>query len=226
MSHPLARALGDGLDRPLAFVDLETTGLSLQQDRIVELAVLILFPDGRSEERERRFNPEMPIPEEASAVHGITDSDVAHEAPFRQRARALADLLGPCDLAGFNIRRFDLPMLVAEFRRAGVEFDPRKRRLIDAQLLQRAVLDLADALLGDAEALAERIERAGLVDQAALAHDPQLALRQHGQRILQPGQAAVGVDAVADDLVLQRRRCRAAGPCARRRSRHPRRSGH
>jgi len=135
MTHPLAEVLGTGLDRPLAFLDLETTGLSLKQDRIVELAVLILHPDGRVEERERRFNPEMPIPAEASAVHGITDADVADEAPFRQRARALAQLLEPCDIGGFNIRRFDLPMLVNEFKRAGVDFDPRTRRLIDAQLV-------------------------------------------------------------------------------------------
>ncbi len=135
MTHPLHEALGAGLDRPLAFLDLETTGLSLRQDRIVELALLILFPDGRVEERERRFNPEIPIPAEASAVHGITDADVQNEAPFRRRARALADLLEPCDIAGFNIRRFDLPMLVAEFKRAAVEFDPRTRRLLDAQLV-------------------------------------------------------------------------------------------
>ena len=135
MTHPLTEVLGPGLDRPLAFLDLETTGLSLQHDRVVELAVLILHPDGRVEERERRFNPEMPIPAEASAVHGITDADVANEAPFRQRAKALAQLLEPCDIAGFNIRRFDLPMLVNEFKRAGVEFDPRTRRLIDAQLV-------------------------------------------------------------------------------------------
>ncbi|MEZ4415980.1 MAG: exonuclease domain-containing protein [Gemmatimonadota bacterium] len=134
-AHALHEALGAGLDRPVAFLDLETTGLSLKNDRIVELAVLIIHPEGWIEERERRFNPEMPIPPEASRVHGITDADVADEAPFRARARSLADLLEPCDLAGFNIRRFDLPMLINEFRRAGVVFDVRGRRLIDVQLI-------------------------------------------------------------------------------------------
>jgi len=123
------------LDRPLAFLDIESTGLSVAQDRIVELAVLITNPDGSVVERVRRFNPEIPIPKGASDVHGITDDDVKDEAPFRQRARALADMLDPCDLGGFNIRRFDLPMLAAEFRRSGVAFDMTSRRLIDAQMI-------------------------------------------------------------------------------------------
>lgn len=123
------------LERPVAFLDIESTGLSIAQDRIVELAVLIVHPDGSTVERVRRFNPEMPIPKGASDVHGITDEEVRDEAPFRQRARALAALLDPCDLAGFNIRRFDLPMLAAEFRRVGVPFDMTARRLLDAQLI-------------------------------------------------------------------------------------------
>ncbi|RMH12665.1 MAG: 3'-5' exonuclease, partial [Gemmatimonadetes bacterium] len=105
------------LDRPLAFFDLETTGLSVRDDRIIELAVLRISPGGDVLERVRRFNPGIPIHPEASRVHGITDADVADEAPFAARARSLLQLLEPCDLAGFNIRRFDLPMLVAEFRR-------------------------------------------------------------------------------------------------------------
>ncbi len=121
------------LERPLAFIDLETTGLSVVDDRIVELALVRVKRDGSTIEQVRRFNPEVPIPPEASAVHGITDEDVKEEAPFRSRARSLAKLLDPCDLAGFNMRRFDLPMLLAEFRRAGVEFDPLTRRLIDVQ---------------------------------------------------------------------------------------------
>ncbi len=121
------------LERPLAFIDLETTGLSTVDDRIVELALVRVKPNGSVSERVRRFNPEIPIPPEASAVHGITDEDVKDEAPFRLRARSLAKLLDPCDLAGFNMRRFDLPMLVTEFRRAGIEFDPLGRRLIDVQ---------------------------------------------------------------------------------------------
>ena len=123
------------LDRPLVFLDLETTGLSPAHDRIIELAIIKVTPRGDVLERVRRFNPCMPIPAEATRVHGISDEDVRHEATFAQRARSLATLLDGCDLAGFNVRRFDLPMLVAEFRRADVEFDPRARRIIDIQAI-------------------------------------------------------------------------------------------
>lgn len=124
-----------GLERPIAFIDIESTGLSVSQDRIVELAALIVAPNGDVTERVRRFNPEVPIPKGASDVHGITDADVQDEAPFRNRARALAELLDPCDVAGFNIRRFDLPLLLAEFRRSGVEFDPKARQIVDIQMI-------------------------------------------------------------------------------------------
>lgn len=123
------------LDRPLAFLDLETTGLSPARDRVVELAVLRVQPDGEVMERVRRFNPGIPIPPAATAVHGIADADVADEPPFASRARSLADLLEPCDLAGFNIRRFDLPMLLAELQRAGVPFSLEGRRVLDAQVV-------------------------------------------------------------------------------------------
>ena len=128
-------ALPIKLARPVAFIDLETTGLNRSEDRIVELALLIVYPDGRAVDRVRRFNPEIPIPPEASAVHGISDADVAGEAPFRSRARSLAELLEGCDLAGFNIRGFDLHMLLEEFRRSAVPFDLNDRRLIDAQMI-------------------------------------------------------------------------------------------
>jgi DNA polymerase III subunit epsilon len=123
------------LARPLVFFDLETTGLRVGIDRIVELAVIRLAPGGDVMEKVRRFNPGIPIPAEATAVHGITDADVADKPPFSARARALARLLEPCDLAGFNVRRFDLPMLLAEFQRAGIPFDPRARRVVDVQMI-------------------------------------------------------------------------------------------
>lgn len=123
------------LTRPLAFLDLETTGLSTTSDRIVELAIIRVSPQGDVLERERRFNPGIPIPPEATAIHGITDEDVADEPRFSSRAKALAELLEPCDLAGFNIRRFDLPMLLTEFRRAGITFSVQDRLLIDAQTI-------------------------------------------------------------------------------------------
>lgn len=123
------------LDRPLAFLDLETTGLSTTSDRIVELAVIRISPQGDVLEAVRRFNPGIPISPEATAVHGITDEDVAEEPPFGARAKSLAELLEGCDLGGFNIRRFDLPMLLAEFKRTGVPFSIQDRRLIDAQVI-------------------------------------------------------------------------------------------
>ena len=121
------------LDRPLVFFDLETTGLDLKKDRIVELAFIKITPQGDVLEKERRFNPEMPIPPEATAVHGITDEDVANEAPFCRRANSLAALLEGCDLSGFNVRRFDIPMLLEEFKRCGVEFSLDGRRVVDMQ---------------------------------------------------------------------------------------------
>ena len=127
------------LDRPIAFIDVESTGLRPSRDRIVELAVLRLVPNGdgaeKDFERVRRFNPGIAIPPEAAKIHGITDDMVAAEAPFRARAKALAAALEPCDLGGFNIRSFDLPILIAEFERAGVPFDVRDRRLIDVKLI-------------------------------------------------------------------------------------------
>lgn len=123
------------LDRPLAFLDLETTGLSTVSDRIIEMAVIRVTPQGDVLEAVRRFNPGIPISPDATAVHGITDEDLADEPFFAARAKSLAELLEPCDLAGFNIRRFDLPMLLAEFKRAGVFFSIQSRRLIDAQVI-------------------------------------------------------------------------------------------
>jgi DNA polymerase-3 subunit epsilon len=121
------------LQRPLVLFDLETTGLHLKNDRVVELALIKITPQGDVLERVRRFNPGMPIPPEATAVHGITDEDVAEEAPFCARARSLADLLEGCDLGGFNVRRFDITMLAAEFKRCGVPFDLEGRRVVDMQ---------------------------------------------------------------------------------------------
>ena len=126
------------LDRPLAFIDTETTGLRPDRDRIVELAVLRFEPDGEVFKRERRYNPGIPIPEEATEVHKITDADVADELPFRRTAVSLAEILDPCDLAGFNLLGFDLPILLEEFRRAGVRFDVEGRRLVDMQRIFHA----------------------------------------------------------------------------------------
>jgi len=123
------------LERPLAFIDIETTGLRPGLDRIVELSVLKVGPDGTRVYKSHRVNPGTPIPEAATAVHGITDADVKHEPTFSQYARSIAQFLDDCDIAGFNVIRFDLPFLEAEFRRAGVEFARTGRQLVDSQIL-------------------------------------------------------------------------------------------
>ena len=123
---------GLNLRRPLAFVDLETTGTSPAADRVVEIAILKVDPDGAEDFRSRRVNPGVPIPPEAIAIHGITDADVADEPPFQAYARSLSDFLADCDIAGFNVAGFDLRMLEAEFGRAGVAFSREGRAVIDA----------------------------------------------------------------------------------------------
>ncbi|MDA0313042.1 MAG: 3'-5' exonuclease [Gemmatimonadetes bacterium] len=122
------------LERPLIFFDLETTGLDVKNDRIVELALIKITPQGDVLEKVRRYNPEMPIPPGATAVHGISDADVADELPFCRTARSLHDeLLDDCDLAGFNIRGYDVPLLIAEFKRCGIVFSMEGRRTLDMQ---------------------------------------------------------------------------------------------
>ncbi|MDE6564823.1 MAG: 3'-5' exonuclease [Muribaculaceae bacterium] len=123
------------LNRPVVFFDLETTGTNISTDRIVEISMVKLHPDGHVVEKTRRINPEMPIPAEATAIHHITDDDVAAEPTFRQVAASLAQQLIGCDIAGFNSNRFDIPLLDAEFERAGVDFDFSKARFIDVQTI-------------------------------------------------------------------------------------------
>jgi DNA polymerase-3 subunit epsilon len=119
------------LDRPLAVIDLETTGLDPQKDRIVELSVLKVSPRGRREQFTRRLNPGIPIPSEATAVHGICDADVAEEPHFEHVADSLLALLNGCDLCGFNLKRFDLRLLYAEFARVGRTLQLEGRALLD-----------------------------------------------------------------------------------------------
>jgi DNA polymerase-3 subunit epsilon len=119
------------LNRPLVVIDLETTGTDPASDRIVEISVCKIFPDGRVDHRTRRVNPGVPIPEAASAIHVITDKDVAAEPRFARIDTGLATFLDGCDLCGFNIKRFDLRMLLAEFRRAGVDVSLNDRPIVD-----------------------------------------------------------------------------------------------
>lgn len=121
------------LTRPLAFFDLETTGIRVATDRIVEISILRLSPDGSSKTKTLLINPEVPIPPEVTAIHGITDDDVKDAPKFREVAHELARFLDNCDLAGFNSNHFDIPLLVEEFLRADVDFDHKGRRFIDIQ---------------------------------------------------------------------------------------------
>lgn len=121
------------LHRPLVIFDLETTGINISRDRIIELYMIRVQPDGKRQDLFQRFNPEMPIPAEASAVHNIFDRDVANEPVFREKVHDIASFLENCDFAGFNSNKFDMPMLVEEFYRAGSELDISRTKLIDAQ---------------------------------------------------------------------------------------------
>jgi DNA polymerase-3 subunit epsilon len=121
------------LTKPIAFFDLETTGIKVATDRIVEICIFRLHVDGTSKIKTLRINPEMPIPPEVTAIHGITDEDVKDAPTFRQVAHELAHFLENCDLAGYNSNHFDIPLLVEEFLRAGLDFDLKGRRFVDVQ---------------------------------------------------------------------------------------------
>lgn len=136
------------VNRPLIFFDVETTGLDPHRDRIVEIALVRINPGARPQSHELRFNPEQPIPPRATAIHGITDEQVAHCPTFSQKAAELADLVADTDLAGFGIARFDLPFLAAEFERAGWEFSLHDRKVVDVLRLYHRLepRDLAAAV--------------------------------------------------------------------------------
>ena len=156
------------LKNPLVFFDLETTGTNISKDRIIELALVKVMPNGEQFTRTDRVHPEMPIPAETSLIHGIYDEDVKDAPTFKAIAKQLVRFLEGCDLAGFNIIRFDVPVLVEEFLRAGVEFEVSNRKLIDAQkifhLMEKRTLsaalkfycdkDLEDAHSAEADTIA------------------------------------------------------------------------
>ncbi|TWR31585.1 DNA polymerase III subunit epsilon [Mucilaginibacter pallidiroseus] len=121
------------LKRPLAFFDLETTGTNIGSDRIVEISVIKLHPDGTDEAKTLRVNPGMPIPLESSLVHGIYEEHVQNEKSFKEIAEEIAAFIGDADLAGYNSNKFDIPMLMEEFLRAGVNFDLESRHFVDVQ---------------------------------------------------------------------------------------------
>ncbi|TKG90413.1 3'-5' exonuclease [Puteibacter caeruleilacunae] len=123
------------LKNPLVFLDLETTGINVAADRIVEIALIKVLPGGKEEKKLLRINPEMPIPKHASEIHGIYDEDVKDEPTFKSVAKSLAKFIEGCDLAGYNSNRFDIPLLAEEFLRAEVDIDLKKRKFVDVQAI-------------------------------------------------------------------------------------------
>jgi len=121
------------LKRPLVFIDLETTGMNLSTDRIVEIAIIKVFPDGTKTIKQKLLNPQMPIPKNSSDIHGITDEKVKDAPTFKQVANELKQFIDDADFSGYNSNRFDIPLLTEEFLRAGLEIDMTNRRLVDVQ---------------------------------------------------------------------------------------------
>lgn len=121
------------LKRPLAFFDLEATGVNVGADRIVEIAILKAMPDGTEQVLTKRINPEIPIPMVTSLIHGIYDEDIKDAPTFKAVAAEIASFIGDADLAGYNSNKFDIPMLLEEFLRAGIDFDMSDRKFIDVQ---------------------------------------------------------------------------------------------
>lgn len=121
------------LTRPIAFIDLETTGVNLSTDRIIEIAIIKLLPDGTRLSKRKIINPQMPIPKTSSDIHGITDDMVKDAPAFKHVANEVKVFIENCDLGGYNSNRFDIPILMEEFLRAGLEVDLSKRKMIDVQ---------------------------------------------------------------------------------------------
>lgn len=156
------------LKRPLAVIDLETTGTNVATDRIIEIAIIKVFPDKTTQSKVRRINPGMPIPAGSSAIHGIKDEDVKDAPLFKQVANELKQFLENCDLAGYNSNRFDIPLLVEEFLRAEVSFDVSKRKFVDVQrifhLMEKRTLGAAYQFYCD-----KQLENAHSAEADALA---------------------------------------------------------
>ena len=123
------------LTKPIVFFDLETTGTNISSDRIVEISALKVYPQQKEETKTMRINPDMPISEEASNIHGITNEDVKDAPKFEEVAKEWADYIRGCDLGGYNSNKFDIPLLAEEFLRADVEIDLKKHRFIDVQII-------------------------------------------------------------------------------------------
>lgn len=123
------------LTKPIVFFDLETTGVNIAKDRVVEISILKVFPNGNKESKTWLVNPEIEIPKEASDIHGITNEKLVTEPTFKELAPQINELIGDADLAGFNSNRFDIPLLAEELLRAGIDFDMNNRKAVDVQTI-------------------------------------------------------------------------------------------
>ena len=123
------------LKKPIILFDLETTGINISHDRIIELSYIKVYPNGTEEEKSMRINPEMSIPAESTAIHHITDEDVADKPTFKQIAKELAKVFEGCDIAGYNSNRFDIPLLMEEFLRAGINIELSRQKFVDVQTI-------------------------------------------------------------------------------------------
>ena len=156
------------LDRPLAMIDIEATGLNARADRIVEISIIKVMPDGSQEVYTTRVNPEMHIPAEVTKIHGISDADVAECSPFDDLAPHILEFLHGCDLSGYSVVHFDIPLLIEEFMRAKKVFDIGERRVIDVQRIfhKKEPRDLTAAL---AFFCGEKLEKAHSAEADAIA---------------------------------------------------------
>lgn len=123
------------LNKPICFFDLETTGTNIATDRVVEISILKVFPNGNKESKTWLVNPERPIPPLVSAIHGITDDKVANEPPFKTLAQQIYSMIEDADLAGYNSDKFDIPLLAEELLRSGIDFDLKNKKTIDVQTI-------------------------------------------------------------------------------------------
>ena len=123
------------LTKPIVFFDLETTGVNIAKDRIVEISILKIYPNGNKESKTWLVNPEIEIPKEVTAIHGITNEQVVTEPTFKELAKEVNHMIEGCDLAGFNSSRFDIPLLAEELLRAGIDFDMKNRVAVDVQVI-------------------------------------------------------------------------------------------
>jgi DNA polymerase-3 subunit epsilon len=197
---------------PLCFFDLEATGTNISRDRIVEIAVVKVTPSGEILRKSNVINPTIPIPAETTAIHGITNEQVADKPTFKEVAREYAKFMEGCDLAGFNILKFDVPLLVEEFLRADVEFDYQKKKIIDSQkifhLMEKRTLSAALMFY-----CGKKIEKAHSAEADTMATVDVLMAqieRYNGQEVTDGLERKVGViendmeslsKLVADDLV-------------------------